>query len=98
MWWIIGYALVGLAGQTKPWLKHLSFQHDLDDLALSAFRLHDDIRLVQENIPILGDLLNNVRPETIEALAHPATAGSVAALAIMAAGALSIVARKVRPE
>jgi ABC-2 type transport system permease protein len=98
VWWIAGYALVGMAKQTRPWLKHLSFKHNLDDLALSSFRLHDEIRLMQENIPVLGDILKNVPPATMEALAHPATAGSIVALGAMLAMAVAVVARRVKPE
>jgi hypothetical protein len=98
VWWIAGYALAGIAKETRPWLKHLSFRHDLDDLALSSFRLHDEIHLMQENIPVLGDLLKNVPPATIEALAHPATVGSVVALGFMLVFAAAVVARRVKPE
>jgi hypothetical protein len=98
VWWIAGYALAAIAKETRPWLKHLSFKHNLDDLALSSFRLHDEIGLMQENIPVLGDLLKNVPPATIEALAHPATAGSLVALGFMLSIAAVIVARRVKPE
>lgn len=97
-WWIVGYVLVGIARETKPWLKHLSFKYNLDELALTLFRLHDDIKLAQENIPVLGDLLRNVKPATIEALRHPATTGSIVALTIMLALAVVIIARKAKPE
>ena len=98
VWWIAGYALARIAENTRPWLKHLSFRHNLDDLALSCFRLHDEIRLMQENIPVLGDLLKNVPPATIEALAHPATVGSIVALGFMLTSAVVIMARRVKPE
>ncbi len=97
-WWIIGYVLVGIAKETKPWLKHLSFKYDLDQLALAVFRLHDDVKLVQDNIPVLGDLLRNVRPETLEALRSPAITGSVIALILMMVVAGVILARKLKPE
>jgi hypothetical protein len=38
-WWIVGYVLVGIAHDTKPWLKHLSFNHNLHEVALAIFRL-----------------------------------------------------------
>jgi hypothetical protein len=98
IWWIAGYALVGIARETRPWLKHLSFKHNLDDLALSSFRLRDEIQLMQDNIPVLGDFLKNVPPATLDALAHPATAGSLVALALMLAIAGIILARRVKPE
>ena len=97
-WWIVGYVLVSIANDTKPWLKHFSFTYDLKQIALSIFRLHDDVRLAQDNIPVLGDLLKNVPPQTFEAWRHPATTGSILALALMLAAAVIIVARKVKPE
>jgi len=97
-WWIVGYVLIGIAHETKPWLRHLSFKYDLDELGLAVFRLHDDVRLAQENIPILGEMLRNVKPETFEALRVPAITGSVIALVIMMAVACVILARKLKPE
>jgi len=98
VWWIVGYAFAALARQTKPWLQHLSFKHNLDQLGLASFRLHDDIRIAQENIPVLGDFLRNLPPATLEALAQPATTAALASLGLMIAGALWIVVQRVKPE
>jgi ABC-type transport system involved in multi-copper enzyme maturation permease subunit len=97
-WWIVGRVLVDIARETKPWLKHLSFDFNLGELALTIFRLHDDVTRAQENIPVLGDMLRSVKPATIEALRHPSTTGSLVALAIMLAAAGFIIARQVKPE
>ncbi|HEY2952940.1 MAG TPA: hypothetical protein VGK40_10170, partial [Verrucomicrobiae bacterium] len=94
-WCMVGFVLVRIADETKPWLKHLSFTYDLNQLARTIFRLHDDVKLAQENVPVLGDLLKNVKPATIEALRHPAITGSLVALTIMLALAVFITARKV---
>ena len=97
-WCIVGFVLVRIARETKPWLKHLSITHNLDQLARAIFRLQDDVQLAQDNIPLLGDLLKNVKPATLEAMRHPATTGSVVALMLMLAGAVLILARKLKPE
>lgn len=97
-WWIVGYVLAGIAKETKPWLRHLSFKHNLDDLALVLFRPADDITLAQDNIPVLGELLRNVPPETFAAWRHPAATGSLIALALMLVAAVAILARKVKPD
>jgi ABC-2 type transport system permease protein len=97
-WWIVGYVFVGISHETKAWLKHLSFTQNLHEIALAIFRLHDDLKLAQDNIPVLGDLLKNVKPATFDALRHPATAGAVVALAVMLALAVISIARKVKPE
>jgi hypothetical protein len=97
-WWVVGYVLTGIAEQTKPWLKHLSFQHSLGELELGIFHIYDDILLARENIPVLGDLLRNVRPETLEAFRDPAVLGAGAALAGLAGLAVFIVARRIKPQ
>jgi hypothetical protein len=97
-WWIVGYVFVGISRETKAWLKHLSFNQDLHELALAIFRLHDDLKLAQDNIPVLGDLLRNVKPATFEALRHPATTASIVALTVMLTLAAISIARKVKPE
>lgn len=97
-WWVVGYVLTGIAEQTKPWLKHLSFQHSLGELELGIFHIYDDILLARENIPVLGDLLRNVQPETLEAFRDPAVFGASAALAGLAVLAVFIVARRIKPQ
>ena len=97
-WWIVGYVLVGIASDTKAWLKHLSFKHNLDTLALGTFRLYDDVKLAQDTIPVLGDLLRNVKPETFEALRQPATGSALLALLVMGTLAVIILRRRLRPE
>ncbi len=97
-WWVLGGVIAPIAAQTKPWLRHLSFNYDLQQLGLGIFRLGDDLKIVQENIPILGDMMRNVRPQTIEALNTPTLSGALIALAIMAGAAAWQIHRKVRPE
>lgn len=96
-WWIIGYVMVGIANDTKPWLQHLSLTHNLDELAVGTFRLADDLKLAQDNIPVLGDLLKNVRPETFAALHEPAIAASLCALCLMIALAAVLLVRRLKP-
>ena len=97
-WWIVGGVVGGIAVHTQPWLRHVSFNYDLDQVALAVFRLGDDLKTAQSNIPVLGEMLRNVRPETMSALNEPAIWGSLIALALMMAGAAWVVGRRVRPE
>jgi ABC-2 type transport system permease protein len=96
--WILGRVIVPIALQTKPWLQHLSFSYNLNQIALAIFRVGDDIKIAQDNIPILGDLLRGLRPETMEALTFPAVRGAWIALFTMLALAVLVVGKKVKPE
>ena len=97
-WWVVGCVVAPIAAHTKPWLRHLSFNFDLDQLALAVFRLGDDLKIAQDNIPIFGSLLRNVRAETIVALNNPPIWGALLGLLLMAALAAIIVAKRVKPE
>jgi hypothetical protein len=97
-WWIAGYALAGLAEETKPWLRHFSLKHDLDALALGRFRLQDDVELAQQNIPVLGDMLKDARAQLPALLRDPPVAGSRLALSLMCGTSLLILRQKLKPE
>jgi ABC-2 type transport system permease protein len=98
MWWVFGFFIQPIAANTKPWLRHLSFNYDLQQLGLATFRLGDDIKLAQDNIPILGDMLRGIPPKTMESLSAPAFWSALTALALMLAVAAWVIRRRVRPE
>jgi hypothetical protein len=98
MWWILAGVVGGIATQTRPWLQHLSFNFNLEQIALAVFRLGDDIKTAQESIPILGNLLRTIRPATIASLNAPALTGAVLALLVMCGLAIFLLHKKVRPE
>jgi ABC-2 type transport system permease protein len=98
IWWILGGVLAPIAVQTQPWLRHLSFNYNLDQIALAVFRVGDDLRLAQDNIPILGEMLRPISARAIAALSAPAISDSAAALVLMIGLAAWIIHRKVRPE
>jgi hypothetical protein len=98
LWWILGGVVGPIAAQTQPWLRHVSFKYNLDQLALAVFRPGEDIRIAQENIPLLGDMLRNIPRDALAALSAPALTGALLGLAVMVAVAASILNRKVKPE
>lgn len=98
MWWILGGVIAPIATHTQPWLRHLGFNYDLDQFALAVFRLGDDLKIAQDNIPIFGMMLRNVRAETLNALNSPPVFGSVLALLCMAAAAAVLLRNRVKPE
>jgi ABC-2 type transport system permease protein len=98
MWWILGGVIQPIALQTKPWLRHLSFSYDLRQIGLATFRLGADLKTAQDNIPILGEMLRGIRPETRLALDHPMLGGALLGLALMLALAGWVVVKRVAPE
>jgi ABC-2 type transport system permease protein len=97
-WWIIGGVVAPIAAHTKPWLQHLSFNYNLDQLGLAVFRLGDDLKIVKENVPIFGMMLQNIRAETMTALNHPPVWGALLGLLLMAGAAALVVRERVKPE
>jgi hypothetical protein len=98
MWWIAGGVIGPIARQTQPWLQHVSFNYDLNQLALASFKIGDDIKVAQNKIPLLGQMLQTIRPEKIATLNNPATWGALLALAVMLALAASVISKRVKPE
>ena len=98
MWWIVGASIQGIASNTRPWLRHISFSYNITQLRLATFRLGDDIKIAHDNIPLLGEMLKNISSTTMESLNSPTIFGAMFGLLLMLAGAAWIVNRKVRPE
>ena len=98
MWWIIGGVVVPIAGRTQPWLRHVSFNFDLDQVALAIFRPGNDIKIAQDNIPILGQLLGSIPADTMTQLNEPSIWGAVIAIILMLGIAVTVIGRRVKPE
>lgn len=98
MWWIIGGVVVPIATRTQPWLRHVSFNFDLDQVALAIFRPGNDIKIAQENIPVLGQLLGSIPPDTMTQLNEPTIWSAVIGLILMLGIAVTVIRRKVKPE
>lgn len=97
-WWIIGGVIAPIARQTQPWLQHVSFSFNLDQVATASFRIGSDLRIAQENIPVFGDMLRNISPRTMGALSAPDLAGALLGLALMIGLAAIVIRRRVKPE
>jgi ABC-2 type transport system permease protein len=98
LWWIVGGVIGPIAVQTRPWLQHLSFNYNLDQIALAVFRLASDLKIAQDNVPILGEMLRNIKPQTMAALNTPALGGATLALLLMLGLAAGTITRRVKPE
>lgn len=97
-WWLVGGVGTSIAAQTKPWLQHLSFNYNLDQLALVIFHPGADIKVARESIPVLGLLMANVREETLKVLDAPAIWGALAGIVVMIGFVGYVIKTKVKPE
>jgi hypothetical protein len=84
--------------ETRPWLQNLSFSHDLAQIGLVVFRPGSDLDALRENVPIFANVLQGVRPQTLEAISNPPIAGAAAFLVVMLALAALIIRKRVKPE
>lgn len=98
IWWAIGFAIANIAAHTEPWLRHFSFNYNVEQIATAVFHPAADIKIAQDNIPLLGDMLRQLRPETMEGLAAPSIGGAIVASAIMLLVAVWIIHKRVKPE
>jgi hypothetical protein len=98
IWWAIGFAIANIAAHTEPWLRHFSFNYNVEQIATAVFHPAADIKIAQDNIPLLGDMLRQLRPETMEGLAAPSIGGAIVASAIMLLIAALIIHKRVKPE
>jgi hypothetical protein len=97
-WWIIGAVIAPIAHFTQPRLRHLSFNYNLDQIAHAVFRPANDLKTAQENMPIFGEMLRNIRPETMTALSSPPIWGALLALLLMIGLAAFVIRTRVKPE
>lgn len=97
-WWVIGGVLAPIAANTQPWLRHLSFGYNLDQVALWIFRLGNDLTAAQENIPVFGQIFRGIDPQTVAAINEPPIGGALFGMAVMIAVAVSIIRKRVKPE
>lgn len=97
-WWILGAVLAPIALQTKPWLRLFSFGFDVQQIALAAFRVKENLDQATGAIPILQTVLSGVQASTWKALETPDLGGVWIALAAMVGGGLWIIFRRVKPE
>ena len=104
--WLLGWVFSSVAqgrrevmsGVARRLLQHLSTTFDLNQLSTSIFRLGDDLKLAQDNIPLFGNMLQNIPPSVMTALQSPDVWGAVTSLALMLGAAAVIIAWKVKPE
>jgi hypothetical protein len=99
MWWIMGGVIAPIAQHTRPWLSHLGFGFNINQIALHTFRVGDNIKSAADSIPILGTMLQqSTRPGALAAFNTPNLAGTCLALLVMLSLAVWVVRQRVKPE
>lgn len=96
--WLLGNALVPLGNNTQPWLKFLSFRHDLSQLALGVFKIRSELELARDNVPVLGQMLQGMQTEAGAGWLKPELQGALWGLAALSLLSFIVLFRKVRPE
>ena len=99
IWWILGGVLQPIAQHTQPWLRHLSFTFNLDQIASGRLPASATIcKPPRTTSPLSGRCWAISRSDTMMALNHPAVGGALAALALMLRLVVVIVVKRVVPE
>ena len=70
----------------------------LEQVALAIFRPGNDIKIAQDNIPVLGQLLGSIPADTMTQLNEPSIWGAVIAIILMLGIAVTVIGRRVKPE
>ncbi len=96
--WLLGNSLVPIARETRAWLKYASLTFDLDQISLAIFDPVAHIRVAQENVPLVGMLLQDLPARKLAVWAHPELTGALIGLGIMLAAALFILYLRIKPE
>jgi len=87
----------GIENPAQSWLDNLSVTFNLEQIAASLFRLPDDLKLAQENIPLFSQFTGNLRSSSMATLQNPDLAGAGVALGLLLVAAAILIYRKVQP-
>ncbi len=96
--WILGNAVVPIAGQTKPWLKHFSLQYNLEQIGLAVFKPREELELAREKIPLFGEIFRRMERRHAVAAQDARLAGAIAGLVVLVGFSLGVIVKKVKPE
>lgn len=96
--WLVGRSLEPLGEVSRPWLKQLGFQYDLQQFARVVFQPEKDLKTAQDNVPMVGQMLRGFgrrpgspRPPLVPETTWPA----LAVFALLSAG---VVLARTKPE
>jgi ABC-2 type transport system permease protein len=88
----------GVANPAQSWLENVSITFNLDQIAAALFRLPNDLKLAQDNIPFFANLTRNISPDTLATLNHPDLTGATVVLGSLLIAAAILVSQRIKPE
>lgn len=89
---------IGRGDADRLWIEHLSVTFNLDQISAATFRLMNDLKLAQENVPLFGTLVRDIKPNLLSTWQNPDLTGAAFALGLMVIAAVIVVLRRVKPE
>jgi hypothetical protein len=97
--WLVGNAFVPIAQENRqPWLQHLSYHHNLQQLAESFNQPKADLEYATTPIPVLGELLRRTAHQQLRNWQPPRTRPAALALGIIVVGAGAFLVHRTRTE
>jgi len=96
--WVLGNVVSNIGQHAQPWLRHLSFNYNLDQLALKLFQPKTELTLLQDNVPVIGNMLRGIREDQFAMFQQPQFSGAMLTCLVMVAAAAIILHLKVKPE
>ncbi|MDA0750243.1 MAG: hypothetical protein O2964_05960 [Verrucomicrobia bacterium] len=96
--WVLGNVASNIGRHTEPWLRHLSFNYNLEQLSLKLFHPKTELEQLQDNIPVIGNLLRGIPTHNMPMFQEPQFNGAMLTCGIMAFLAILILHLRVKPE
>jgi hypothetical protein len=98
MLWLVGNAFVPIGQRHQPWLQHLSFHHNLKQIAEAIHQPKADLERARDEIPVLGDILSRTAHRQLRNWRPPRTRPAGLALGIAAIGSGVFLLQRTRIE
>ena len=96
--WVLGNVLSNIGAKTEPWIRHLSFNYNLEQMSLKLFQPRAELTLLQDNVPVVGNMLRGVPVDRFPMFQSPQFTGAMLTCGIMVVLAIIILNWKVKPE
>jgi hypothetical protein len=96
--WLVGNALVPVAQHQQSWLQHLSFRHNLKQVAEAIYQPKFELERARDNIPVLGDIIRRTTHRQLRDWHPPRARPAAMTLAMLALGSGLFLLRRTRTE
>ena len=96
--WVLGNVLSNIGAKTEPWIRHLSFNYNLEQFSLKLFQPMTELTLLQDNVPVVGNLLRGIPLYRFPMFQQPQFSGAMLTCGIMTFIAILILNWKVKQE